>query len=317
MAENYEHELHHILRKPLPLDLQHLRYVVLAVEYGSFRRAAETLLVRQSTFSRRIRQLEELIGVMIFERSSGGVRVTSAGRDFLHAARSIVEQTDALIAKAISNGRGESGDLTIGFYTSLSAGNMRATLLDYKNRFPKVELGLAENSRTRLITTLHNGSLDVAIVTGEAHFRNGKVLPLWSERILVALPEDHSLCARELIYWTDLRDETVLLSQYDPGRELESLLVSKLACSESRPRIESHAVSRAIITSLVNAGLGISLVTESDVGVSFCGLVYRNLQDGSGPSRVGYSALWREDNDNPALANFLRLLAERYPSMKP
>jgi DNA-binding transcriptional LysR family regulator len=138
-------------------------------------------------------------------------------------------------------------------------------------------------------------------------------MPLWSERILLALLEGHPLASKDVVYWTDLRGETVLLSQYDPGRELEDLLMSKLVSPEDRPKIARHDVSRGIIKSLIAAGFGVSLVTESDIGASFSGLTYRELRDGAGPSRVGFSAHWRSDNDNPALANFLKLLGERYP----
>jgi len=61
--------------------------------------------------------------------------------------------------------------------------------------------------------------------------------------------------------------------------------------------------------------LGISLVLESDVGASFAGLAYRELRDGTGSTRFGFSAHWRADNDNPALEGFLKILAERYPSL--
>lgn len=302
------------VRSRTRIDLQHLHYAVAAAEHGSFRRAAEALLIRQSTLSRCIRQFEEAIGAIIFDRSSGGVRATQAGRSFLRSARSILEQMETLVANANSTGRGEAGRLGIGFYTSLSAGNLRATLIDFKQRFPRVELGMAERSRARLITALRNGALDIAIVTGDAPLENNKLLSLWSERTLVALPEDHALADREAIYWTDLRSETVLLSHYDQGREFEGLLMSKLVSPEESPRIERHDVSRGIIKSLVSIGLGVSLVTESDIGASFSGLIFRELRDGTGPSRIGYSAHWRADNDNPALANFLKLLRERYPS---
>jgi DNA-binding transcriptional LysR family regulator len=302
------------VRRTSAVDIQHLRYAVTAADHGSFRRAAEAMLLRQSTLSRCIRQLEEFVGIVIFERSSGGVQATPAGRDFLLTAQSILEQMEALVTAAQTSGRGEAGRLTIGFYTSLSAGNLRATLLDFRQRFPQVELGIVEKSRTRLITALRSGALDVAIVTGEAHLRDSNGLPLWSERTLVALPEGHSLAARNSIYWTDLRSDTVLLSQYDPGRELEDLLVSKLVSPADRPRIVRHDVSRGIIKSLVSVGFGVSLVTESDVGASFSGLIYRELRDGTGPSRIGYSAHWREENDNPTLVSFLKLLRERYPS---
>jgi DNA-binding transcriptional LysR family regulator len=156
--------------------------------------------------------------------------------------------------------------------------------------------------------------LDIAIVTGDAPLQDTNRLSLWSERTLVALPEGHSLADRDAIYWTDLRNQTVLLSDCDPGREFEDLLMSKLMYSEDRPKVERHDVSRGIIKSLVTAGFGVSFVAESDIGASLSGLIYRELRDGTGPSRIGYSAHWRTDNDNPALASFLKLLGERYPS---
>lgn len=194
------------------VDLQHLRYAVAAADHGSFRRAAEVLLLRQSTLSRCIRQMEERIQMIVFERSSGGVRATEAGRDFLHMARSILEQMDILVKGAYSAGRGEAGRLAIGFYTSLSAGNLRATLMDYAQRFPQIDLSMVESSRMRLVTALRNGVIDIAIVTGETPLLDSNAMPLWSERTMVALPEDHRLSANETVYWTDLRTETVLLS---------------------------------------------------------------------------------------------------------
>jgi DNA-binding transcriptional LysR family regulator len=295
------------------VGLQHLRYAVAAADHGSFRRAAEVLLLRQSTLSRCISQLEYSLGLIVFERFSGGVRATTAGRNFLRTARSILEQMDSLVNSAHYAGCGEAGRLTVGFYTSISAGNLLATLVDYKKRFSQIDVYLKESSRVRLVTALRNGALDIAIVTSELPLLGNQGKPLWSERILLALLEGHPLAGKDVVYWTDLRGETVLLSQYDPGRELEDLLLSKLVSPEDRPKIAHHDVSRGIIKSLIAAGFGVSLVTESDVGANFSGLTFRELRDGTGPSRVGFSAHWRSDNDNPALENFLKLLGERYP----
>lgn len=297
------------------VDLRQIRFAVAAADHGSIRQAAELLSIRHSMLSRSIRQLEHLIGVVVFERSGGGVKPTPAGRSILRMARLILEQVDVLVATAKSNGLGEAGRLSIGFCTSISAGNLRATLTEYKTRSPRIELVTVERSRAHLATALRNGTVDILIVTGEVPLPDNNVLPLWSERILVSLAENHPLAARSVIYWTDLRNETVLLSQHDPGRELEDLLISKLVSPEGRPRIERHDVSRGIIKSLISMKLGISLVLESDVGASFAGLVYRELRDGTGSTRFGFSAHWRADNDNPALEGFLKLLAERYPSL--
>ena len=93
------------------------------------------------------------------------------------------------------------------------------------------------------------------------------------------------------------------------------MLVSKLVTPEDLPKIQRHDVSRGVIKTFVTMRFGISLVLESDIGANFSGLVYRELRDGAGPSRLGFSAYWRADNENPALSGFLKLLSERYPSL--
>ena len=122
------------------------------------------------------------------------------------------------------------------------------------------------------------------------------------------------MAARDAVYWTDLRDETVLLSHHDSSREFEDLIISKFVSTDDRPKIDRHDVSRSMIKGLVSMKLGISLVMESDMGASFAGLKYRELRDGTGSSHIGFSAHWCADNENPALNRFLEMLAERYSS---
>ena len=113
-------------QSPSALTLQNLRYALAVAEHRSFRRAAEVLLLQQSTLSRSV-SLEESIGMAGFERSCGGVRATQAGRRFVRSAQSILEQVRALVATAQSTGRGEAGRLAVGFYTSLAPGSLRAS----------------------------------------------------------------------------------------------------------------------------------------------------------------------------------------------
>jgi DNA-binding transcriptional LysR family regulator len=126
------------------------------------------------------------------------------------------------------------------------------------------------------LATARNGVLDVLIATGSIAIVGGNTLALCNERILAVLQENHPLMSREVVYGTDRRSETVLMSQYDPSREIEDLLVSKLVPPEGRPKIERHDISRGVIKSLVMMKLGISLVLESVIGANLSGLVYRS-----------------------------------------
>jgi len=130
--------------------------------------------------------------------------------------------------------------------------------------------------------------------------------------VLIALPEDHPLAKQDVVYWTDLRSETLLMSQYDPYWEFEDLIISKLS-PEDRPTIEHHDVSRSILKSLISMKLGVGLVLESDVGVPVPLITFKELKDGTGSARVQFSAFWKEANNNPALIKFLEILKERYP----
>jgi DNA-binding transcriptional LysR family regulator len=297
------------------ISFQHLRYAVVAADHGSFRSAAETLMVQQTTLSRCIRQLEHTIGTPVFDRYSGGVRATRFGQSFLRIARSILEQVDSIVTSAQMTGRGEFGRLSIGFYTSLSAGNLRAAILEYTQQFPQVEIEMIERSRSRLATALRNGAIDAAIVAGERALLGSRSMPLWSERILVVLPKNHRLAGSETVSWTDLGAEVLLLGRRDPGPTLQEHLNAKLISPEDRPRIVWHDVSRESIKNLVGASLGIGLTLEASLGSDSDGIVHKEIRDGGGSARIGLSVNWREDNDNPTLAKFLNLLKRRYPSL--
>ena len=80
MVDKHKHDNVSLRRRPSAITLQHLRYVVAAADRGSFRQAAEALFLKQSTLSRAIRQLEETLRINVFERSSGGVKATTAGQ---------------------------------------------------------------------------------------------------------------------------------------------------------------------------------------------------------------------------------------------
>jgi DNA-binding transcriptional LysR family regulator len=83
--------------------------------------------------------------------------------------------------------------LTIGVYASLSTGNLRATLVEHHRRFPDVDVHTVDGAHDRLLSALIGNAVDVAIMTVCRPSWDDRVLPLWSERVIVALPEHHSL----------------------------------------------------------------------------------------------------------------------------
>jgi DNA-binding transcriptional LysR family regulator len=296
------------------IELRDLRWAIVASQHRSLRRAAEALNVRQSTLSRRLRDLEDRLESTFFERTNGGTRLTSAGQDFLEAALRIIEEMDSITARLATRSRGEAGRLVIGVQSSLSTGNLRATLIEHHRRYPHVEILLVDGSGDHLISGLAKSTIDVAFIVEENQRWDGRSLPVWSERVVAALSERHHLAAGEVIHWYDLREETILIPQRGPGVEILQILTGKNGYPGAR-EIRRQDTSLDRLLTLVGAGLGILLALDGATGVNYQGVVFREVHDQHGPSRLSFNSIWRNNNLNPCLGTFLDIVRERHPDL--
>ncbi len=296
----------------LSIELRDMKWAIVASQHKSLRQAAGSLNVRQSTLSRRLRETEARLGVQLFERTNGGTRPTSAGREFLTAAQKILGETDAALRKLKSRTRGENGRLTIGIYASLTIGNMFATLVEHHRGFPDVEVHVVDGSHDQLLCSLANEGVDIAIMTTSRAGWGDRVLPLWSERIILALHARHPLAQKEAVRWGDLVGETILIPHNGPGPELERLLDSRLGDYGPQQVLRQESALDRLL-SLVAAEYGALLMLEGGTGIRLDDVVYREICDDDGPTRLGFAAHWRQSNGNPTLAPFLSVLRRRYP----
>ena len=123
----------------MPFDIRQLRHAIAAADHGSFYRAARALDVEQSTLSRNIIRLERVIGVKLFNRSRSGVTTTIAGTHFIRSARPMVASADKIVSAMRAACQGRAGVLKIGHNTSVSAGNLRASILAWQANNPDVD----------------------------------------------------------------------------------------------------------------------------------------------------------------------------------
>ncbi|KAA3517786.1 LysR family transcriptional regulator [Agrobacterium vitis] len=288
------------------MELRHLRYVVATARNGSFSAAGNELNVHQPIISKRIRELEDELGVPLFDRSTAGARLTPVGEEFAVSARRIIEDIEQLRDRAKASGSGRLGRVVVGFYKSLSSGALRAALRDFRSQYSDIEVELIETPFIDVAAGVLSGAIDAAVVLGDVVRGEAfDFVPLWSENLVVALPQDHPLVERSVIYWPDLKGERFLISYHDPGPDIHAILLRHLAAPSDHPDIITRRLSRESILSEVASGQGIALQSESAVGLSSLGVVFRPLHSGSGATRLGYMAYWKPDNQNPALKTFI------------
>ena len=171
------------------IELRQLRYLIAAAEAGSFSRAARILNIKQATLSRHIALVEKRLGMVLFDRRTRGATLTPNGKTYLRTVQRVVKEFAEINAWVTATKNGHAGRLAVGFYTSFSAGNLRATLSEFSGKFPEVKICRCERDRTLLLAGIENGLLDIAIMIGEAPYRGLVSRPFWSERILVAMPQ--------------------------------------------------------------------------------------------------------------------------------
>ena len=103
----------------------------------------------------------------------------------------------------------------IGFSTSLAAGRMRALILELIQTLPGVQLSGFERGRRRLSQALYAGTIDFAVLSGHLVLEAMTRKALWAERIMIALPQDHPLLAKDRLHWVDLRKHRFIISEQD------------------------------------------------------------------------------------------------------
>lgn len=290
-------------RIPKAIELRHLRYFLAAAERGSFRKAAAALSIQESSISRQIRNLENHVGVSLFQRHGAGVTLTIAGERFLPNARRVLKAIAEGTRDIEVIGRGETGTVRIGIFSSLASGFLSDLLRVFTRKHDGVRMDFIDGDPGDHVSAIRQLKLDVAFLTGTSKWSECDTADLWFERVFVVLPDNHNLLSQEEVSWSDLAESKFIVSDVAPGQEIYDFLVQRLADLGHHPEIRPQFVGRDNLLPLVALGHGLTLTSEATTAASFPGVAYRPVSGENLPFR----AVWSPRNDNPALRRLLSL----------
>jgi DNA-binding transcriptional LysR family regulator len=288
------------------LELRYLWYFVAVAEELSFSRAAQRVGIAQPPLSQQIQRLEEILGCMLFDRSGRRVRLTEAGNLLLTEARRLLADAAHTTQLLRSAGRGEIGTLSIGYWASTLFSPLPAAVRRFRERFPGVAVRLRELYPPHHIEALRAGAVDVAILREPEPVDGIAVLPVLVEPLVAAVPADHRLASRTSIALSLLRDEPFVLFPREAVPGLHAKLLDLCRRAGFEPRVVQEVDAWHTVVSLVEAGIGVSLIPASFEGRRTGALVYLPLK---GPQvRTTTSACWRATGASRAAAAFLDVL---------
>jgi len=245
----------------MAFTIRQLQYFVAVAERGAVSRAAQALSISQSSVTEAIKELENDLGVDLFERHSRGLAITHKGHQFLrHATRILASVSDARQAFSEDAAAG-GGELHLGV-TSLVAGYVLSDLLArYRRAWPSVSVTAIEDNGDYLEHLLVGGELDVAVMVisnlRDRMALQAEILEVSPYRLW--LPLGHQLAAAEIIGIEDVAREPLIMLTIDEIEENTGKLLTALG---QRPHVAFRTRSVEAVRSLVATGAGVALLPD-------------------------------------------------------
>lgn len=296
------------------MEMRHLRCLVAVAEELHFGRAARRLHLSQPPVSLAIKELEQELGVRLFERSSRQIALTREGEVVLRDARAVLARTASLRQHAQDASRGMGGSLALGFISLATYSYLPAAIDRFTRRFPDVRLGLQESTTDEILAGLENASIDVGCLFASPGLPTGLRYQATSrETLVIALPEQHPMARLARVPLEKLANERFLAFERHFGPMMFDTVVSACMRHGFSPRIFPARQMHTIV-SLVAGGIGVALVPHSVQVFQRTGVVFRPLRGDRITVESGVA--WRSGDDAPLVTAFMDTVPRLRPTPK-
>jgi LysR family hca operon transcriptional activator len=289
------------------MELRHLRYFIAVAEIGSLTEAAKhRLYTSQPSLSRQIRDLEDEVGVELLSRSVHGVELTAAGEAFLDHARVALMHVDAAVETARRAAQPTSKTFAIGFQTGHEMNWLPQAMHVLHDELKNIHVTVSSDYSPDLAEAITRGRLDLAFLRVEPDY-DLEYHVVDHEPLIVLMPSDHRLTARDAIRPQDFIGET-FIGAANKASVLQAVTEDYLRRSGLDIKVDHGVDNMAMAMSLVASTRGLALMPAYATNLLPESVVTRPLQD-EAPTidiAVGYS----KTNTSPILKLFLSRLDE-------
>lgn len=289
------------------LSLRQLQQFLAVAETMNFRRAAERLNMAQPPLTAAIRQMEEALGVRLFERTNRITGLTAAGEVLRDEALRTLAQAERAMTLTKRAGAGLTGSLRIGFVATAVRHIVPTLIARFRETHPDVALDLVEAPSARQVAALLEDRLDLGIVAlplpsgTEQQIATRIVL---RSRLVAAIPNRHPLVNKpdRPLALNSMAREPWILFPASEGPGLHGTIEKACVAAGFTPQVAQRAVQMETIVGLVAAGLGVALVPELFKDAGWKGVAFRALKGPGAPVPYKVALAWRRDDKAPALS---------------
>lgn len=290
------------------VELRHLRYFAVLAEELHFGRAAARLGIAQPPLSQQIKRLEELLGARLFERTSRRVQLTDVGRAFVIEARRALLVVESAVEAARRAGRGDSGELRVAFAATVMFVHLPRIIREFRARFPGVHLDLREMPTGPQLVALKTGDIDIGFVREPRPDPDLEIVTVMREPLRIAVNKSHPLAARATLAVRDLADEPFVLFPEELAPGLYAQVMGLCRSAGFSPRVVEESRELYTSVSLVEAGVGVSILPASVEKLGWKGVRYRPIPSAAAETRI--AAAWLRERARPVFESFMGVVRE-------
>ena len=240
------------------MDLRQLSSFVGIAETGSLTRASTRVWLSQSALSRQMQELEEELGVVLFERQARGVQLTEAGRYVFEKSRALLKDAAELKSSAAAMGNEPAGALCIGAPPSLRAMLVSAFAVPFLRKYPRVRLQIREGTSRAMRDALGRGEVDLALLSSMEPMESLRQTRVLSESLCLVGPPQARLAMDKSTPASILKEVPLILTPYPNSlRQIVDGALAKLK-TPREPIAEADMVP--MMLDLVRRGLGYTVL---------------------------------------------------------
>jgi DNA-binding transcriptional LysR family regulator len=291
------------------MELRQLKYFLTLAQELHFNRAAEKHFIVQPALTKQIKDLEEELGVMLFERTKRSVKLTPAGQYFKNKVEAMIGSLDEAKNQVKWVEDGSKGELRIGYVGSCIHTFLPDMLADLHDRFPQIQTYLNEMTSSSQLLAVHRGELDIAFLRNPSLDRAYGQKLVFSEPFALVLPQNHSVSVENFGGIEQLADESFILPPRADGELYHQVQLSICENAGFSPKISHETVHGHTVLKLVDHHLGITFLPISFKNVTNANVKFIELTQI--PQRAEITALWSKTNPNPSLNKFLEFIVNK------